>query len=75
MSDVPRAGQVGDLPRAIGNPATRALAGAGITSLRAVAAHTPKDLLALHGVGPRAIRILEDALGQAGVSWPPAGQS
>lgn len=52
----------GDLPAAIGRPATRALAGAGITTLSDVARLTDADLLALHGVGPRAVRILREAL-------------
>lgn len=60
------AGSVGDLPKAIGNPATRALVGAGITTLDQVAERTPDELLALHGVGPRAIRILEEALAATG---------
>ena len=60
------AGSVGDLPRSIGNPATRALVGAGITTLDQVAERTTAELLALHGVGPRAIRILEEALAAKG---------
>ncbi|MEE6261545.1 hypothetical protein [Plantactinospora sonchi] len=59
-------GQVGDLPRAIGGPATRALAGAGITSLAQVAELTGAELAALHGVGPKAVRILREALGATG---------
>ncbi|MFE6233758.1 hypothetical protein [Cellulosimicrobium sp. NPDC057862] len=54
-------GSVGDLPAAIGRPATRALAGAGIATLSDVARLGDADLLALHGVGPRALRILRDA--------------
>ncbi|MFB8229891.1 hypothetical protein [Cellulosimicrobium sp. NPDC055967] len=54
-------GTVGDLPAAIGRPATRALAGAGITTLSDVARIADADLLALHGVGPRAVRILREA--------------
>lgn len=56
------AGEVGDLPKAIGRPATRALAGAGITTLDQVAERSDAELLALHGVGPRALRILREAL-------------
>ncbi|MEV3985366.1 hypothetical protein [Nonomuraea sp. NPDC049758] len=55
-------GEVGDLPKAIGGPATRALAGAGITMLTQVAALTDAELLALHGVGPKAVRVLREAL-------------
>ncbi|WP_147918088.1 hypothetical protein [Ruania zhangjianzhongii] len=56
-----------DLP-AIGRPATRALVTAGITDLDQVAARSESELLALHGVGPRAVRILADALADQGRS-------
>ena len=61
-TDSAAAGEVGDLPSSIGQPATRALAGAGITTLDDVAAHSGPELLALHGVGPKAVRILTEAL-------------
>jgi hypothetical protein len=60
--DTAAPGEVGDLPKAIGGPATRALTGAGITTLAQVAALTDADLLAMHGVGPRAVRILRETL-------------
>lgn len=56
-----------DLPMSIGRPATRALVGAGITTLTGVAATSEAQLLALHGVGPRAIRILGEALRERGL--------
>ncbi len=52
----------GGLPDGLGKPATRALAGAGITTLAGAARHTEQELAALHGVGPRAIGILRSAL-------------
>jgi hypothetical protein len=61
-ADTATPGAVGDLPRAVGGPATRALAGAGITTLAQVADLTDAQLLAMHGVGPRAVRILRAAL-------------
>ncbi|MBD5785053.1 hypothetical protein IF650_02560 [Cellulosimicrobium terreum] len=60
--DAAAPGQVGDLPASIGGPATRALAGAGLTSLSDVARLSDADLLALHGVGPKAVRILRAEL-------------
>ena len=53
---------------AIGAPATRALEAQGVRTLDDVARWTREDLLALHGVGPRAIRILEEALADQGLS-------
>ncbi|WP_243074004.1 hypothetical protein [Microbacterium sp. SS28] len=60
--------QIGDLPR-IGRPAASAFLLAGITSLDGVAARTRGDLLALHGVGPKAIAILETALAERGLAF------
>ena len=54
------------LPTEIGKPALRALSAAGITDLRHVAAHSDADLLALHGVGPKAVQILRASLKEEG---------
>jgi hypothetical protein len=43
---------------AIGAPARRALSTAGLTTWDAVDAAPDADLLALHGFGPRALRLL-----------------
>lgn len=56
------------LPR-IGKPAERALALAGITSLSDLTKWTERDLFALHGVGPKAIRILAEALAARGLAF------
>jgi hypothetical protein len=60
--DTAAPGEVGDLPKAIGRPATQALTSAGITTLAQAADLTEAELLAMHGVGPRAVRILREAL-------------
>ena len=49
------------LPK-IGEPATRALAAAGIISLADVQRTSLAELAVLHGVGPKAIRILRGLL-------------
>ena len=54
---------------AIGRPATQALAAAGITTLEQVRQHRAVDLLALHGVGPKAIAILRSALADRGETF------
>jgi hypothetical protein len=51
----------------IGAPATRALADAGITSLSQVAGHPRAELAALHGMGPKALGILEASLAEIGL--------
>ena len=58
----------GALPR-IGAPATRALTAAGLTTLKQVSGTTERKLLAMHGVGPRAIRILREALSERGLTF------
>ncbi|WP_221584562.1 hypothetical protein [Microbacterium sp. G2-8] len=60
---------VGDLPDAIGKTAARELSGAGISLLSTVSEHTPAELLAIHGVGPKAVRILGEALQERGLSY------
>jgi hypothetical protein len=68
--DVPA--QIGDLPP-IGRPANGALLQAGVTTLSRVAERTRGELLALHGVGPKAIRILEAALEERGLAFADDG--
>ena len=57
-----------DLP-ANGAPATRALAGAGITRLEQLTALTEAEVAALHGVGPRAVGRLREALAERELSF------
>lgn len=51
-----------ELPKNIGSPATNALLAANITTLEQVAELSDKELLALHGVGPKAVRILRKSI-------------
>jgi predicted flap endonuclease-1-like 5' DNA nuclease len=60
---------VGDLPDAIGKTAARELSLNGITSLERVSAHTERELLAIHGVGPKAVRILREVLAERGLTF------
>ena len=57
-----------DLPF-IGGPARSALATIDVHDLAGVAKHSRKELLALHGFGPKAIRLLEPALAEKGLSF------
>lgn len=58
-------------PRGAGMPAQRALVAAGYTSLEALDGASEEALLALHGVGPKAIRILRAALAERGLALRP----
>lgn len=62
-----------DLPR-VGAPARRALATAGITTLadlapRTEAPRTEKEVAGLHGLGPKALGLLREALRERGLAF------
>jgi hypothetical protein len=56
------------LPRSIGAPATRALTAAGYTELSQLAGVPAAELAKLHGVGPKALRLLQEALHDRGMA-------
>jgi hypothetical protein len=56
------------LPVNIGAPATRALTAAGYPDLDALAGVPEAQLMTLHGVGPKAVRLLRAALAERGLS-------
>lgn len=57
-----------DFPKT-SNPALRALNNAGYTHLEQLTEVSEQDLLKLHGMGPKAIRILRAALEERGLSF------
>ncbi len=61
-------------PAGLSQPALRALVEAGYTSMEQVTAASAKELLALHGLGPKAIRLFREAgvvfAGEAGAAQP-----
>ena len=63
--------QESDFP-SIGAPATRALEIEGYTQLKQLTKVSEAELAQLHGVGPKAIRILDEALKAKGWSFKPA---
>jgi hypothetical protein len=69
MAATPDVRPVGDLPDEIGKTAARALLLNGITSLKHVANRSRKELLAIHGVGPKAIAVLHRALTTNGLEY------
>jgi hypothetical protein len=52
------------LPAALGRPATRALEAAGHRTIQELDGASERELLALHGVGPRAIKVLREHAAQ-----------
>ncbi len=51
----------GNFPAGLARPALRALAAAGFTRLSQLAAMSDEQLLALHGFGPKALRLVRQA--------------
>ena len=55
----------------IGAPATRALEAAGYTNMKQLTKVTEAELGQLHGMGPKALRILQETLQTQGLSFKP----
>lgn len=60
--------QESNLPK-IGNPATNALRHIGITQLEQLSTWSEAELLKVHGVGPKAVGILREAMQAKGLSF------
>lgn len=58
-----------NLPTGLSQPAQRALAGAGYSRLEQLTHVSEKEILALHGMGPKGIRQLREALAEKGWSF------
>ena len=54
---------------ALAAPARRALEAKHITTVQQLAKYTAEEILALHGIGPSAIPLLQQALRQAGLHF------
>ena len=59
---------MGDLPK-LAAPARRALAGAGLECLADFSAVTEAEVMALHGMGPNAMKRLKAALDEKGLGF------
>jgi hypothetical protein len=58
-----------DLPLKLGKPAQRALAAAGYVRLEQLTKVSEAQLLQLHGMGPKALAQLRDALTKQGLAF------
>ena len=58
-------------PKGVSQPAQRALATVGIENLAQLSAISEAELLKLHGMGPKAIRHLREALAEQGLAFAP----
>jgi hypothetical protein len=53
----------------VGQPALRALRDAGVTRLEELAGWREADVAALHGMGPKGVRMLAAALASVGLAF------
>ncbi len=60
------------LPSGLGRPALRALAAAGYSRLEQLTSVKERDLRKLHGMGPKAIALIREALAARGQSFADA---
>ncbi|HET9913715.1 MAG TPA: hypothetical protein VFQ13_17615 [Anaerolineales bacterium] len=60
--------QENNLPK-IGQPATQALASIGIQRLAQLTSFSEKEILQLHGMGPKALGILRQTLADKGLAF------
>ena len=63
-----------EIPAGIGQPAMRALAAADITNLEQFTRISKDELLKLHGVGPKAIRMISEAMEEKGLQFANSDQ-
>jgi len=60
---------VGGFLSLLGAPARRAMAQAGISTLAELSQHSEAEILNLHGVGPKTLPALRQALADAGLAF------
>lgn len=65
--------QDSDFPK-IAQPATRALAGAGIQRLEQLTGFSESEIKQLHGMGPKALGQLRQALADKGLAFAEKGK-
>lgn len=53
----------------LGAPARNALEHAGISSLTELSRHSEREILALHGMGPKSLPVLRQALQDSGMAF------
>ncbi|MEW6153059.1 MAG: helix-hairpin-helix domain-containing protein [Actinomycetota bacterium] len=58
-----------EFPPAVGRPANAALVHLGITTVEQLADLTEDEVLAIHGVGPKAVRALAAELAKRGLAF------
>lgn len=62
------------MPKQLANPARHALQNAGYNNLEQLSKISVDELKRLHGIGPNAIKILQTALREMGLSFADGGR-
>lgn len=58
-----------EIPGRVGKPALRAFAAAGFSAVEQFAQVSAVDVVALHGVGPKAVVVLRESLAELGLTF------
>lgn len=61
--------QSGEFPEKLSQPALRALASAGYSTLGQLTKVSEAEIASLHGMGPKGVRLLREALEARGLSF------
>lgn len=61
--------ELNDLPAKLSKPAQRALANAGIKSLKQLSGFTESEIKKLHGIGPDALKKIDAAFKEKGLKY------
>jgi hypothetical protein len=61
--------KLGDFPEKISAPALRALLNAKIKNLAALSKRTEREVASLHGMGPKGVSMLKQAMRKRGLSF------
>lgn len=68
-TDRPHGDAIADVIPKIGNPARNTLAVTGFTRLEQLTDRTEREIAALHGMGPKALGILREALAERNLAF------
>lgn len=67
----PAAEPTDEWPLRSASPARQALRAIGVTQLTELTQYSEQELLKLHGIGPKAIRLFREALAARGLAFAP----
>lgn len=60
---------IGEFPQGLSQPALRAIQSHDIKNLQDLSQRTKKEVANFHGMGPKGVKLLEDALHEKGLAF------